>query len=71
VLPEVHGFHGGADPAIDVRSARATIANMRRLGNRADLKEYPGRGHGDVHTVSSGDEMSCLSRGIRRAAGRS
>jgi phospholipase/carboxylesterase len=43
--PYVHAFHGSQDRVITINMARGSISELRRLGVRADLTEYPSVGH--------------------------
>ena len=43
--PYIHAFHGTQDRVISVNLARGSINDLRRLGVRADLTEYPSVGH--------------------------
>jgi phospholipase/carboxylesterase len=41
----ITAFHGGADERVPVARARATVEQLRALGLRVTLTEYPGVGH--------------------------
>src|SRR3954467_13417991 len=41
-LPPVAAFHGASDLAVPTRGARASIAELRRAGYAAELREYAG-----------------------------
>ncbi len=57
-LPPVSAFHGAADLAVPTRSARASIAELRRAGYTAELREYAGVGH----DVSDAEQDELLDR---------
>ena len=44
-LPPVVAFHGASDLAVPTRSARASIAELRRAGYPAEIHEYAGVAH--------------------------
>lgn len=44
-LPWLVALHGGADPRVPVQSARSSVAALKRLGYRAELRVFPGVGH--------------------------
>ena len=60
-LPPVSAFHGAADLAVPTRSARASIAELRRAGYTADLREYAGVGH-DVSDAEQNDLLDLIGR---------
>jgi phospholipase/carboxylesterase len=62
-LPSIAAFHGGADLAVPTRGARASIAELRRAGYTAELREYAGV----EHHISDLEEGEILER-IGRAA---
>ena len=62
-LPRVAAFHGASDLAVPTRGARASIAELRRAGYPAELREYAGVEH-DV----SDQEVDELLERIGRAA---
>jgi phospholipase/carboxylesterase len=43
--PYVHAFQGAQDPVVTINMARGSIAELRRLGLRAEITEYPTVGH--------------------------
>lgn len=57
-LPPVSAFHGAADLAVPTRSARASVAELRRAGYTAELREYAGVGH----DVSDAEQDELLDR---------
>jgi phospholipase/carboxylesterase len=62
-LPQVAAFHGASDLAVPTRGARASIAELRRAGYTAELREYAGV----EHDISDEEEDEILER-IGRAA---
>lgn len=62
-LPPVTAFHGAADFAVPTHGARASIAELRRAGYTAELREYDGV----AHDISGEEEAEILER-IGRAA---
>ncbi len=62
-LPPVAAFHGASDLAVPTRGARASIAELRRAGYTAELREYAGV----EHDISDQEEGEILER-IGRAA---
>ncbi len=44
-LPLIIAFHGASDLAVPTQSARASIAELRRAGFTAELREYAGLQH--------------------------
>jgi phospholipase/carboxylesterase len=62
-LPPVAAFHGASDLAVPTRGARASIAELRRAGYTAELREYAGL----EHDISDEEEGEILER-IGRAA---
>ncbi len=69
-LPPVVAFHGAADLAVPVRAARASIAELRRAGYAAELREYPGLEH-DVSTEELADLLERLGLAADAQAGLS
>jgi phospholipase/carboxylesterase len=63
MLPPVAAFHGAADLAVPTRGARDSIAELRRAGYSAELREYAGLEH-----YISDEEMSEILERIGRAA---
>ncbi len=57
-LPPVVAFHGGSDLAVPTRGARASIAELRRAGYTAELREYPGV----EHDISDEEESELLEQ---------
>ena len=53
-LPSVAAFHGASDLAVPTRSARASIAELRRAGYTAELREYAGVEH-DISDEEQGE----------------
>ena len=55
-LPPVAAFHGASDLAVPTRGARASIAELRRAGYTAELREYAGVEHdtSDEESTASG-----------------
>jgi len=53
-----YAFHGAADPLIDVKYARQSIAHFKEFGGISDLREYPNT----PHTVSPEMERDVTSR---------
>ncbi|HRI50646.1 MAG TPA: dienelactone hydrolase family protein [Pseudomonadota bacterium] len=53
-LPPVAAFHGASDLAVPTRSARASIAELRRAGYTAELREYAGVEH-DISDEEQGE----------------
>lgn len=62
-LPPVAAFHGASDLAVSTQSARTSIAELRRAGYTAELREYAGI----EHDISAAEEAEILER-IGRAA---
>ncbi len=62
-LPAVIAFHGASDLAVPTQGARASIAELRRAGYTAQLREYAGVEHG-----TSTQELSEILEAIGRAA---
>ena len=62
-LPPIAAFHGASDLAVPTRGARASIAELRRAGYTAELREYAGV----EHDISDEEEGEILER-IGRAA---
>lgn len=62
-LPPIVAFHGGSDLAVPTRGARDSIAELRRAGYTAELREYAGV----EHDISAAEEREILER-IGRAA---
>lgn len=62
-LPPVTAFHGASDVAVPTQGARASIAELRRAGYTAELREYVGV----EHDTSDQEESEILER-IGRAA---
>jgi len=62
-LPPVAAFHGASDLAAPTQGARASIAELRRAGYTAELREYAGV----AHDISDEEEGEMLER-IGRAA---
>ncbi|MFO0675739.1 MAG: dienelactone hydrolase family protein [Polyangiaceae bacterium] len=63
ILPPVSAFHGASDLAVPTASARASIAELRRSGYSAELREYPGIDH----TTSAAEEED-IAESLGRAA---
>ena len=57
-LPPVAAFHGASDLAVPTRGARASVAELRRAGYSADLREYAGV----EHDTSNEEEGEILER---------
>ena len=62
-LPPIAAFHGASDLAVPTRGAHASIAELRRAGYTAELREYAGV----EHDISDEEESEILER-IGRAA---
>ncbi|WP_437834821.1 alpha/beta hydrolase [Sorangium sp. So ce1153] len=62
-LPPVAAFHGASDLAVPTRGARASIAELRRAGYTAELREYVG-----VEHDTSDEEVGEIVERIGRAA---
>ena len=62
-LPPIAAFHGASDLAVPTQAARASIAELRRAGYTAELREYAGV----EHDTSEEEEGEILER-IGRAA---
>jgi phospholipase/carboxylesterase len=62
-LPSVTAFHGASDVAVPTQGARASIAELRRAGYTAELREYAGV----EHTTTDEEEGEIVER-IGRAA---
>jgi phospholipase/carboxylesterase len=62
-LPPIAAFHGASDLAVPTQGARASIAELQRVGYAAELREYAGVEH-DI----SGEEMGEILERIGRAA---
>jgi phospholipase/carboxylesterase len=62
-LPPVTAFHGASDLAVPTQGARASIAELRRAGYTAELREYVGV----EHSTTDEEEGEILER-IGRAA---
>lgn len=62
-LPPVLAFHGADDLAVPTQSARDAIAELRRAGYTAELREYPG-----VEHSTNGREMAEIFEQLRQAA---
>ncbi len=63
LLPPVTAFHGATDLAVPTEGARASIAELRRAGYTAELREYAGI----AHDISEEEMVEILER-IGRAA---
>jgi phospholipase/carboxylesterase len=61
MLPPIAAFHGASDLAVPTRGARASIAELRRAGYTAELREYPGLEH-DISSEEEGDVLERLGR---------
>ena len=64
-LPPVVAFHGASDRAVPTRGARASIAELRRAGYAAELREYAGV----EHDTSEEEEAEFVELIGRTAAG--
>jgi phospholipase/carboxylesterase len=62
-LPPITAFHGAADLAVPTRGARDSIAELRRAGYTAELREYAG-----VEHDTSDEELREIFEQIGRAA---
>lgn len=62
-LPPVTAFHGASDLAVPTEGARASIAELRRAGYTAELREYVG-----VEHETSDEEVSEIVERIGQAA---
>lgn len=62
-LPPVTAFHGASDLAVPTGGARASIAELRRAGYTAELREYVG-----VEHDTSDEEVGEILERIGRAA---
>lgn len=62
-LPPITAFHGASDLAVPTEGARASIAELRRAGYTAELREYAG-----VEHATSGEEEREILERIGRAA---
>lgn len=62
-LPPITAFHGASDLAVPTQGARDSIAELRRAGYTAELREYVGV----EHDISQEEESEILER-IGRAA---
>ncbi|MFO0592569.1 MAG: dienelactone hydrolase family protein [Polyangiaceae bacterium] len=62
-LPPITAFHGAADMAVPTQGARDSIAELRRAGFAAELREYPG-----VEHDTSDEEMREILERIGQAA---
>jgi phospholipase/carboxylesterase len=60
-LPPVAAFHGASDLAVPTRGARASIAELRRAGYTAELREYPGVEH-DISDAEEGDLLERIGQ---------
>ena len=57
-LPPIAAFHGASDLAVPTQGARDSIAELRRAGYTAELREYPGV----EHDISGEEESEILER---------
>lgn len=64
-LPPVVAFHGSADLAVPLRSAQASIAELKRAGYSAELREVAGV----EHDISAAEATAILEE-IGQAADR-
>lgn len=60
-LPPVAAFHGASDLAVPTRGARASIAELRRAGYPAELREYAGVEH-DISDEEEGEILERIGR---------
>lgn len=60
-LPPIVAFHGAADRAVPTLSARASIAELRRAGYRAELREYAAVEH-DISPEEVGELLEQIGR---------
>jgi phospholipase/carboxylesterase len=60
-FPLIMAFHGAADLAVPTQGARASIAELKRSGYSAELREYAGLEH-DLSAEEVGDLMEQLGR---------
>ena len=60
-LPPVAAFHGASDLAVPTRGARASIAELRRAGYPAELREYAGVEH-DISDEEDGEILERIGR---------
>ncbi len=60
-LPPVAAFHGASDLAVPTQGARASIAELRRAGYTAELREYPGVEH-DISDEALGEILERIGR---------
>jgi len=63
ILPPITAFHGASDLAVPTQGARDSIAELRRAGYTAELREYVG-----VEHDTSDEEMAEILERIGRAA---
>jgi phospholipase/carboxylesterase len=68
-LPAVAAFHGAADLAVPTQGARASIAELRRAGYTADLREYAGVAH-DISDEEEGEVLERIARAAEGLAAR-
>ncbi len=60
-LPPIVAFHGASDQAVPTRGSRASIAELRRAGYTAELREYAGVEH-DISDEEEGDLLERIGR---------
>ncbi len=60
-LPPVVAFHGASDLAVPTQGARASIAELRRVGYTAELREYAGVEH-DISDEEEGELLERIGR---------
>ena len=51
------GFHGDADPAVNVSGSRDMIAAIKKAGGDPKYTEYPGVGHNSWDKAYATDEL--------------
>jgi phospholipase/carboxylesterase len=66
-LPPVTAFHGASDLAVPTQGARASIAELRRAGYPAELREYAGVEH-DISPQEMGELLEQIDRLIELPA---
>lgn len=62
-------FHGAADMAVPVQGARDSIAELRRAGYKAELREYAGLEHdtSDEEVVEILERIGRVADGLANA----
>ena len=60
-LPPIAAFHGASDLAVPTQGARASIAELRRAGYTAELREYAGVEH-DISDEELGEILERIGQ---------